>query len=106
MGDFDPREVTDEMAGAVTAMGFDLTSAKKALIKCKGDIGLAIDALTSGQDLEVPTTSSKKDPDPDEQKRKDEAKERLRDDLDGAEGHLDLTLDDEKAFLDMYKKIM
>ena len=97
---FDPREVTKEMIDTVLAMGFDQTSAMKALIKFKGDIGKAVDALTSGA-LDSPTVDDKE-----KERNKEEAYERMQEDLDGAESYLDLTLDDEKTYLDRYMKLM
>jgi len=110
--------VTSEMTSAVTAMGFDLTSAKLALVKSGGDIGRAIDLLTSGKDLgELPPSSSSKNKKKKtaeeierEEREKDEACERLREDLDsqdqGLDGHLDLTLEEEAGYLERYKNMM
>ena len=48
------------MVGQVAAMGFVEEDAKKALVLTKGDVAEAIDALTSGKDLEPASKKTKK----------------------------------------------
>ena len=48
------------MVGQVAAMGFVEDDAKKALVLTKGDVAEAIDALTSGKDLEPASKKTKK----------------------------------------------
>lgn len=95
------------------AMGFDEKDSINALVKFKGDAAGAIEALTSGADLTPPSKKGKKELEEEirelrKEKRKEEAYDRLAEDLEEAEpeAYLDLTLDDEKHYLDKYLSLM
>jgi len=106
--DFDPTQITKDMVSQVAAMGFDIEDAKKALVHAKGVLGDAVDALASGKRLSPVPKRHKKELDPEEEKRKEEAYERLQEDIDEAEpeDYLDLTLDEEKLYLEKYTNLM
>jgi len=111
--DFDPSQVTEEMVSPLLAMGFDEKDSINALVKFKGDAAGAIEALTSGADLTPPSKRGKKELQEEleelqKEKRKLEAYDRLAEDLEEAEpeAYLDLTLDDEKHYLDKYLSLM
>lgn len=111
--DFDPSQVTEEMVSPLLAMGFDEKDSINALVKFKGDAAGAIEALTSGADLTPPSKKGKKELKEEleelrKETRKLEAYDRLAEDLEEAEpeAYLDLTLDDEKHYLDKYLSLM
>jgi len=110
--DFNAKDLSQETVGQVAAMGFGEEDANKALVLTKGNMEAAIELLTSGVDLDAQkeplSKRIKKALDPEEEKRREEAYDRLQDDLDEAdpEAYLDLTLDDEKSYLDKYRNYM
>lgn len=109
--DFDPvKDITDKMVESIQAMGFLVDDVKKALIKYKGNSERAIEALTSGEALDSSQSSSSSSggsaSEEVTKEKIEEAHERMKEDLDASDGYLDLTLEDEQAFLDKYFKII
>ena len=100
--DLDDQKVTKEMIDSVCAMGFEPEMAKKALYHCKGRIEKALDLLTKdpGKVLGLIENCAE------ESRKTKEARERMEEDLGDEEDHLDITLDDEEAYIEQYKKMM
>ncbi|XP_052813375.1 NEDD8 ultimate buster 1-like [Mya arenaria] len=114
--------ITDEMIAQVTSMGFEPEMAKWALQKNEGNVGKAIEdliesggSIQSPLDDEQPGTSGSSDNCPTEenqskvqqQKEEKEAINRLVSDLpEDEEDYLDLTLDEEREFLQQYQSML
>ena len=100
--DFDRHKVTKEMIDNVSSMGFDRDVANEALKHCKGNLEKALDLLTNNPE-KIAEIMEK---DEQESKKTEEARKRMADDLGDDEDHLDVTLDDEQAYLEQYKKLL
>ena len=105
------KDITEEMISTVVAMGFKEKDVKRALVHCEGNAEQAIEALTSGKAFDSNPTSSSGESSTDSEseankEQVEEAMERMKEDLDTADGYLDLSLDEEKAYLDKYLKIV
>ncbi|XP_053385428.1 NEDD8 ultimate buster 1-like isoform X2 [Mercenaria mercenaria] len=119
-------KITDAMIAQVTSMGFEPEMAQRALAKHKGDVPKAIEELvSSGGDIPPPapgdqspstssgssdsTTSedSSSEKTPEQLKEEKEAIDRLVSDLpEDEEDYLDISLDEEKQFLQEYKSLI
>ena len=100
--DFDGHKVTKEMIDNVSSMGFDRDVANAALKHFKGNLEKALDLLTNNPE-KIAEIMEK---DEQESKKTEEARKRMADDLGDDEDHLDVTLDDEQAYLEQYKKLL
>ena len=100
--DFDEQKVTKEMIDNVSSMGFDRDVANEALKHCKGNFQRALDLLTNnpGQIADIMEKSVE------EYKKTEDARKRMEEDLGEGDDHLDVTLEDERAYLEQYKKLL
>merc|ERR1711976_529502 len=100
--DADEKKITKEMIDTVANMGFDRDVAEGALRKFKGDVGKTIDLLTKNPEKILDIMGKELE----EDKKVEEARKRMEDDLADEEDHLDLTLEEEGAYLEQYQKLL
>ena len=100
--DEDEKKITKEMIETVANMGFDRDVAQAALRKFKGDVGKTIDLLTKNPDKILDLMMKEEEND----KKVEEARKRMEEDLADEEDHLDLTLEEEGAYLEQYQKLL
>ena len=100
--DEDEKKITKEMIESVANMGFDRDVAQAALTKCKGDVGKCVDMLTKNPEIMLDLMSKEIE----EDKKIDQARKRMEEDLADEEDHLDLTLEEEGAYLEQYQKLL
>ena len=74
----------------------------KALKHCKGNLQRALDLLTNnpGKIADIMEKSEE------EYKKTEDARKRMKEDLGEGDDHLDVTLEDEGAYLEQYKKLL
>lgn len=105
--------ISDELVAQVASCGFDYAVARNALKKHKGQVNAAIDDLIANEgfieDAMDNATSPESSIDEEQQQwlAEQEALERLRSDIPEDESaHLDITLEEESAFLAEYRLLM
>ena len=108
--------MTEEMISTVVEMGFpDKEEVKKAMKEAKGSLENAVTILTNqklseGDDASLAARAEdaarKVKEKIKERKSREEAAERLGNEIDEAEGYLDLTLEEENEYLKLYKNIL
>lgn len=119
-------KITDGMIAQVTAMGFEPEMAQRALVKNNGDVAKAIEELvsaggsisplppsdespstSSGSSGSTPSDESSDKKTAEQLKEEKEAIDRLVSDLpEDEEDYLDISLTEEKQFLQEYKSLM
>ena len=101
--DDENKEVTKEMIDVVSNMGFPKDVAERALKHMHGDMEKCIDMLTKNPD-QIEKIIEKSN---EEHEKVEEAKSRMEEDLAGeADDHLDITLEEEKEFLEKYEALL
>jgi len=100
--DFDEQKITKEMIENVSSMGFDRDVANEALKHCKGDLQKTLDLLTNNPEK----ISDIMEKSGEEFQKTEDARKRMEEDIGEGDDHLDVTLEDEGAYLEKYKKLM
>lgn len=100
--DFDEDKITKEMIDNVSSMGFDKDVANEALKHCKGDLQKTLDLLTNNPEKIADIMEKSGE----EFQKTEDARKRMEEDLGEGDDHLDVTLEDEGAYLEQYKKLM
>nr|XP_006821424.1 PREDICTED: NEDD8 ultimate buster 1-like [Saccoglossus kowalevskii] len=114
--DVEPSEnkipITDELISGVTALGFEIDLARRALERHHGNVERAINELIANggilPDIPVPSTSSNKAAETSMETEEEKAavNELVPDITDYEEDYLDLTLDEEGNLIEEYKAMI